>query len=111
MIIDAEKWHYLAVKKLYVLLRGITGNDHRDFYCLNCFRSYNTKNKLEKHKNLCENLNYCYVEVPEEDNKTLKYNNGEKFTKVPFIIYAELESFPEKMSTCYKNPKNHQQLK
>ena len=38
MITDGEKWHYLAVKKLSALLRGITGNNNGDFYCLNCFR-------------------------------------------------------------------------
>ena len=31
--------------------------------------------------------------------------------KVPFIIYADLESLLEKMSTCHSNPKNHQELK
>ena len=41
-----------------------------------------------------------YVEMPKEDNKILKYNQGEKYMKVPFIIYADLESLLEKMSTC-----------
>ena len=33
MITDGEKWHYLAVKKLSALLRGITSNHKEDFYC------------------------------------------------------------------------------
>ena len=37
MISDGEEWHYLAVKSLSGLFRGITGNNNRDFYCLNCF--------------------------------------------------------------------------
>ena len=82
------------------MLRGITANNNRDFYCLNCFRSYSTKNKLKKHKNVCENHNYCYVEMPEEDNEILKYNHDEKSIKVSFIIYVGLESLLEKMSTC-----------
>ena len=91
MIIDGEKWHYLALKILFALFRGITGNNHGDFYCLNCFQSYTTENKLKKHKKVCKNHDYCYVEMPEEDNKILKYNQGEKSMKVPFIIYADLE--------------------
>ena len=91
MIIDGEKWHYLALKHLFALFRGITGNNHGDFYCLNCFQSYTTENKLKKHKKVCKNHDYCYVEMPEEDNKILKYNQGEKYMKVPFIIYADLE--------------------
>ena len=74
MITDGEKWHYLAVTRLSALLRGVTGNNNRDFYCLNCFRAYTAKNRLETHKNVCENHDYCYVEMPEEDNKILKYN-------------------------------------
>ena len=50
MVTDGEKWHYLAVKCLSALFRGITGNNNGDFYCLDCFQSYTTKNKLEKHK-------------------------------------------------------------
>ena len=50
MISDGQKWHYLVVKHLSGLLRGITSNHKGDFYCLNCFHSYRTKNKLEAHK-------------------------------------------------------------
>ena len=104
MITDGEKWHYLAVKSLSALFRRITGNNNGDFYSLNGFQSYTTENKLKKHKKVCENHDYYYVEMPEEDNKILKYNQGEKSMKVPFIIYADLESLLEKMGTCHNNP-------
>ena len=42
--------------------------------------------------------------MPNEDNKILKYNHGEKFIKAPFIIYADLGSLLEKTKTCYDNP-------
>ena len=104
MITDGEKWHYLAVKNLSALFREITGNNHADFYCLNCFRSYTTENKLKNHKKVCENYDYCYVEMPEKYNKISKYNQGEKSMKSPFITYADLECLPEKMDTCHNNP-------
>ena len=50
MITDREKWHYLTVKNLPELLRGITSTHKEDFYCLNCFCSYRTRNKLKAHK-------------------------------------------------------------
>ena len=53
-----------------------------------------------------KNHDYSYVEMPNEDNKILKYNHGEKSMKVPFIIYAGLESLLEKMRTCHNNPKH-----
>ena len=85
------------------LLRGVTGNNNGYFYCLNCFRAYTTENKLESHKKVCENHDYCSIEMPNEDNKILKYNHGEKSMKAPFIIFADLESLLEKMDTCYNN--------
>ena len=50
MISEGQKWHYLVVKNLSGLLRGITSTHKEDFYCLNCFHSYRTENKLEAHK-------------------------------------------------------------
>ena len=91
MITDGEKWHYLVVNNLSRLLRGITSNHSADFYCLNCFHSYRTKNKLETHKKICENHDYCNVEMPIKGNNTKKYNNGEKSMKLSFVIYADLE--------------------
>ena len=104
MISNGEKWHYLVVKNLSGLLRGITSNHNTDFYCLNCFCSYSTKNKLEKHKKTCENYDYCHVEMPTKDNDIIKYNHGEKSIKMPFTIYADLECLLEKIDTCENDP-------
>ena len=75
---NGQNWHYLVAKKLSGLLRGITSIDKEDFNCLNCFHSYRTKNKLETHKKICENHDYCRVEMPTKDNNIIKYNQGEK---------------------------------
>ena len=40
---DGKKWHYLVVKSIFALFRGITSNNHRDFYCLNCLHSCRTR--------------------------------------------------------------------
>ena len=97
MITDGEKRYYLVVNNLSRLLRGITSNHNVDFYCLNCFHSYRTKNKLEAHKRICENHDYCHVEMPTKDNNIIKYNHEEKSIKIPFTIYAALECLLEKM--------------
>ena len=104
MITDGEKWRYLTVKNLSGLLRGITSNHCGDFYCLNCFRSYRRKSKLELHKKICKTRDYCHVEMPAKGNNIIKYNHGEKSMKVPFVIYADLESVLEKMGNCMNNP-------
>ena len=48
MITDGKKWYYLSVKSLSALPRGVTSNHNGDFYCLNSFHSYSTKEKLKK---------------------------------------------------------------
>ena len=91
MITDGKKWHYLAVKSVPALFRGNTSNRNGDFYCLNCFHSCSTKNKLKKHERVCNDHDYCHIEMPNKDNKILKYNHGEKSLKAPFMIYTDLE--------------------
>ena len=43
--------------------------------------------------------------MPNEDNKIIKYNQGEKSIKLLFAIYADLECLLEKIRTCQNNPK------
>ena len=42
--------------------------------------------------------------MPEEYNKTLKYNEEEKSVIVPSIVYADLQCLLEKTNTCHNNP-------
>ena len=84
MITNGKKWHYLAVKNLSRLLRRIISNLNGDVYYLTCFHAYSTENRLKRHESVCKYHDYCHVEVPNEDNKILKYNHGEKSLKVPF---------------------------
>ena len=50
MIPNKVGWHYLAVKKLSALLRGITSKHDGDFYCLNYLHSFRTKvNQIKKY--------------------------------------------------------------
>ena len=51
IILNGERWHYLAVKKLSALLRGIMSKHHVDFYYFNCLHSFETENKSESRTN------------------------------------------------------------
>ena len=104
MISNAENWHYLVVKNLSGLLRGISSNHNSDYYCLNCFHSYRTENKLIAHKKICENHDYCNIEMPSPNNNIIKYNSGEQSLELPFIIYVDLECLLKKIDTCQNNP-------
>ena len=42
--------------------------------------------------------------MPGKDNYILKCNSGEKYMRVPFIMYVDLECFLENISTCHNDP-------
>ena len=65
---------------------------------------HNKKKRLKKHERICRDHDFCYLKMPDENNKILKYNPGEKSLKHPFIIYADLECLLEKIDTCHNNP-------
>ena len=105
MISNGEGCHYLTIKKLSALLKGITSKHKGDFYCLNCLHSFRTK-KIESHKRVCENKDFCNIIMPSEDSKILEFNQYQKSDKAPFIIYADLECLIEKTDGCKNNPEN-----
>ena len=110
MISNGEKqWHYFTVKKLSALLRRITSKNNDDFYCLNCFHSFRTKNKLELYKRACKNKYFCNRNMPSDDTKILDFNQYQKSDKAPFILYVDLECIIEKLMNVKIIPKIHLQ--
>ena len=97
MITDnGERWHYLVVRSLSALLRGISSSNNGDCYCLNCFHSYRTHNNLKMHERVCNNHDYCL----------LKYRSQDKSLKAPFVIYPDLEYLLKKKQTRQNNLEN-----
>ena len=70
MILNEKAWHYLAVKNLSALIRGIMSKHHGAFYCLNLPSFFCNKKELELHKNYVKIkifvMSLCLL-------KTLKY--------------------------------------
>ena len=104
MIGDGKKNHYLVVTNLSGLLQGNSSNHRGDFYCLNCFNSYTTKNKLKEHEEICNNHDSCGIEMPDWANKTIKYNLGEKSLKTPFSFFLDSECILKKLQSSQNNP-------
>ena len=70
MIRNGEGQHYIAVKNLSVLLRGIISKHNGHFYYLSCLH--------KSYKKVCENKDFCSVEIPLEDSKVLDVNQYKK---------------------------------
>ena len=111
MIGDGKKYHYLVVTNLSELLQKLSSNHKEDFYCLNCFNSYTTKNKLKEHEEICNNHNNGRIEMPVWANKKMKYNPGEKSLKAPFSFFLDLECILKKLQSSQNNPEKSYQKK
>ena len=71
-----------------------------------CFRYLNTlnsKESLASNHEYCKLYNAMKIELPEEGSK-ICFNNHNRSMRVPFIVYADLESFTPQLSTCQLNP-------
>ena len=99
MALSCSKYTINIIKRTYIKKNG-------DFYCLNCLHSFRTKNKLESHKRGSENKDFSNVIMPSEDTKILELNQYQKFDKVPFIIYVDLECLIEKINGWKNNPES-----
>ena len=95
IITGGNKQHYIVASNLSALLRGESSNHHGDFYCLNCFNSYTTKNRLKEHEEICNTHNSCHIETPKWVEKILKYNSHN---------LSWFRMFTKKEQSCQNNP-------
>ena len=59
---------------------------------------------FKKPEKICENHDYCKLEMTEEGKNILEYIPGEKSVMIPFDIYADSESILEKKGGCANDP-------
>ena len=45
--------------------------------------------------------------MPSEKDNILEFNQYMKLDKIPYIIYADMESLIEKVDRCASNPENN----
>ena len=54
---------------------------------LNSSRKSSERTKLETHKRVCRNKDFCSVGMPSKENTLLEFNQSLKFNKSPSIPY------------------------
>ena len=101
---EKERWHDLAVKKLFVLLNGLPSQHKSDFYCFSCVHSFRTENKLKSHEKVYKNKDFFGIVMPSEKDKLLEFNQHMNSDKMQYIIYADIESLIRKIDGCANYP-------
>lgn len=76
--------------------------NHAKHLCLNYFTS---KIILEKHEEYCDTHEAVKIELPKRGT-TLRFKNYNRSMRVPFVVYADFESFTQRLDTCQSNSEN-----
>lgn len=86
-------FHFALIQDLSRLLCSQMGNiTHKKHFCDRCLNHFMHEETLNKHLVNCKIINKTKITVPTEDKKILKFSNFRNKEKVPFVIYADLES-------------------
>ena len=93
-------------KKNSALLHKITSRNKGDFYYLICHHSFITENKLKSHEIVCKNKHLCGIAMPSEKDNILEFNQYMNSYKMPYLIYADIESLIRKINGFANNPEN-----
>ena len=106
LISDDEKRHYCIIKSMSRLLSSQTSKRNGvQYYCMRCLNPFHSQESLDKHLEYCSAHEAVKTETPEVGT-TLKFKNYNRSMRVPFIVYADFESFIKPIDTCEPNPKN-----
>ena len=98
LITQGDLTHYVAITSLSRLLSSMKNNhQHKLHFCLNCMNSFNSKKKRDEHFTYCKAYDAIQIKMPTSKNKWLKFKDGYKQFKVPFVIYFDTESILVKM--------------
>ena len=106
LIKDGDNSHYCLVKNESALLSSqVNSRGHKLYFCLNCLNGFDTPEKLEQHKEYCEEEDSVKINMPKPDTY-IKFKNYLHGEKAPFAIYADFESILKPLDTCKPNPNN-----
>lgn len=94
--------HYCWIKNLSALVsRQLSKNRQKKLFCDRCLNYFTVQEKLEAHKEDCFKQNECRIKMPTLKTKMLSFKNHRNQLKVPYIIYADIETLLKKPEQKY----------
>ena len=97
LISQGEKRHYCLIRNMSRLLADRTNHNGAAFYCHYCFHGFVRQDLLDDHLPYCKKHGAQKIELPDEDNKWLRFENFRRQLRTPFVIYADFESLNKKI--------------
>ena len=89
--------HYSVVKNMSRLISTqLSNNYHKKYFCTRCLNAFGSEKTLQTHLEYCQNHDHQHHVYPEPDkNDVVYFNQYHKLHKIPFVVYADFESFIE----------------
>ncbi|KAB0790332.1 hypothetical protein PPYR_15326 [Photinus pyralis] len=94
-----DYYHYAWIKNMSALFSQLSNRGHKNFFCYTCLNHFSSSDLLDKHSKRCHQVNKCSIRMPNSNKDTEKYVEFTHYShmeKVPFAIYADLETILEK---------------
>ena len=97
--------HYCWVKRESALLFDKAINN-KTFYCMRCLTRFTRAHVLVEHEKYCNGVNGrpTKIDMPEEGENILAFQNHQKQMKAPYVIYADFEALVKKIQGCERDP-------
>ena len=102
-IANNETRHYCLIRNLNRLLSSLTRRKAQKYFCEYCLHGFIREDLLVDHEPHCSKHGPQKIKLPNEDNDVLYFMDVQKQLKVPFVIYADFESYLVK---CDQQPLN-----
>ena len=89
--------HYSVVKDMSRLISSqLSKNEHKKYICIHCLNAFGSEKTLQTHLEYCQNHDHQHHVYPEPSkNDVVYFKQYHKLHKIPFVVYADFESFIE----------------
>ena len=105
LISNDETNHYCLITNFSgLVVSQVTKHKCKIYVCYRCFYHTHEKETLENHKLYCMENEPVRSEMPLDkygNPEYIKFINYYKKMRVPFVVYADFESFTVKIRTCF----------
>ena len=109
-VLDRNKTHqhYALINNMSRLV-GMQTNKHngKTHICLNCFNTFSLEKSFKEHTEVCLSNESVKIEMPKKGS-CIEFDKHAKKLKVPFVVYADFESYTEKVSEAVGDVYNNQ---
>ena len=103
LLSNNENQHYCWIRNMSALTASqINKHKGKRNVCKHCCNSFPKGESLQKHIEYCSKQEAVKVKMPERGTM-LSFKDYHKKMRVPFVVYADFEAFPESISTCSLN--------